>query len=261
VITQRIGFYLKVTIIGGFMVSNVSNSSYDRTAMTSQMAQKMFKKIDSNSDGGIDKTELEAIAGSSSTTDISKLFSKMDANSDGKIDQSENESALQKLAQKMESAFSRMNGAGGMQKPPPDASTMFSKLDTDSSGGISEDEFSSIAKKGEGKGPEFSSIDSDGDGSISETENEEFMKSMGPPPGPPPSGMGQMGGARGASKSDSFTDLLSALESAVSDDEDDETTSSIQQLFNELKSNIKYSAQGSKSYSMSGTESLFSLTA
>jgi Ca2+-binding EF-hand superfamily protein len=249
------------------MINSISSSSYDRTEMTSQMAQKMFKKIDSNNDGGIDKTELEAIAGSSSTTDISKLFSKMDTNSDGKIDKSENESALQKLAQKMESAFSRMNGAGGMKGPPPNASEMFSKLDTDSSGGISEDEFNAIAKKGDDNGPEVSEVDTDSDGSISETENEEFMKSMGPPPGPPPGGMGggggmgQMGDVQGTSKSDSFTDLLSALESAVSDDEEDETSSSIQQLFNELKSNIKYSAQGSKSYSMSGTESLFSITA
>jgi Ca2+-binding EF-hand superfamily protein len=235
------------------------------------MAQQMFKKIDSNSDGGIDKSELEAIAGSSSTTDISQLFSKMDTNSDGKIDESENESALQKLAQKMESAFSKMNGADGKKgppPPPPNASEMFSKIDTDSSGGISEDEFNAIAKNGDGNGPEFSDIDTDGDGSISETENEDFMKNMGPPPGPPPGGgmggvggMGQMGGAQGSSKSDSFTDLLSALESAVSDDEEDETSSSIQQLFNELKSNIKYSAQGNKSYSMSGTESLFSITA
>ncbi len=252
------------------MINNVSSSSYDRAAMTSRLAQKMFNKIDSNSDGGIDKSELEAIAGSSSTTDISQLFSKMDTNSDGKIDESENESALKKLAQKMESAFSRMNGAGGIKGPPPlppNASEMFSKLDTDSNGGISEDEFNAIAKNWDGNGSQFSDIDTDGDGSISEAENEEFMKNMGPPPGPPPGGgmsgaggMGQMGGAQGVSKSDSFTDLLSALESAVSDDDEDETSSSIQQLFNELKSNIKYSAQGNKSYSMSGTESLFSIT-
>ncbi|HMA65251.1 MAG: EF-hand domain-containing protein [Fibrobacterota bacterium] len=251
------------------MINSVSSSSYDRTAMTSQIAQKMFKKIDSNSDGGVDKSELEAIAGSGSTTDVSQLFSKIDTNSDGIIDESENESALQKLAQKMESAFSGMNGAGRKKEPPPppDASEMFSKLDTDNSGGISEDEFDAISKTGDGNMPQFSDIDSDGDGSISKAENEEFMKSMGPPPGPPPGGMGgdggmgQMGGVQGTSNSDSFADLLSALESAVSDDEEDETSSSIQQLFNELKSNIKYSAQGSKSYSMSGTDSLFSITA
>ncbi len=246
------------------MINNVNSSSYDRAAMTFRLAQKMFNKIDSNSDGGIDKSELEAIAGSSSTTDISQLFSKMDTNSDGKIDESENESALKKLAQKMESAFSRMNGAGGIKGPPPlppNASEMFSKLDTDSNGGISEDEFNAVAKNGDGNGPQFSDIDTDGDGSVSEAENEEYMKNMGPPPGPPPGGgMGQMGGAQGISKSDSYTDLLSALESAVSDDDEDETSSSIQQLFNELKSNIKYSAQGNKSYSMSGTESHFSIT-
>jgi Ca2+-binding EF-hand superfamily protein len=248
------------------MVGSVnSTTNYDRSSMTSQVAQKLFKKIDTNSDGGIDKTELAAIAGSGSESDVSQLFSKMDTNSDGKIDESENESALQKLSEKMESAFQKMNSAKS-SRPSPDE--MFSKLDSNGDNGIDETEFSEVFQNAQGMGPQFSDIDSNGDGTIDQTENTAAMEKMGPPPGPPPGGMSGMSEDESTSGTASvssvgnnnFSDLLSALKSTF-EDEDDGTDSSIKQLFNELKSNIKYSSQGSLSYSTSGANSLFSLIA
>jgi len=253
------------------MSFNISSTTtgYDRTAITSQMAQKMFKKLDTDSSGGIDETELAAISGSSGTSDISKIFSKMDTNGDGSIDESENESALQKLSEKMEAAFSKMGSSGKMEPPsgpPPSADEMFSSIDTDGSGGISEEEFSQISQS-DGNGPQFGDIDTDGNGEISETENADFMEKMGPPPGPPPSGTDETGSdeestwSASSTSATDFSDLLSALKSTFTEDEDDETDSSIKQLFNELKNNIKYGSQGSLSYNTSSTTSLFSITA
>ncbi len=166
------------------MVSSVnSTSSYDRTAIQSQIAQKLFKKLDSNNDGGIDKIEFSAISGSQNATDVSQIFSKMDTNGDSKIDESENASALQKLSEKMASAFSKMK-----THKQPDPDQMFSKLDTNGDGGVDETEFAQLSKNTDGNGPKFSDIDTNGDGVIDKTENSDTMKNMGPPPGPPPSG-------------------------------------------------------------------------
>lgn len=256
------------------MIGSITSTMYDRTSFTSGIAQKLFKKLDSSGDGGIDETELSAISGNGTTTDISQLFSKMDSNSDGKIDIDETESVLQKLSAKMESVFSSMSGAGKMQPPPgppPSPDEMFSMADTDGSGGIDETEFANIAKNGDGDGPQFSDFDTDGDGVISETENAEAFEKMGPPKGPPPgpppsedtqgtSTVTSLSAATSASlsKSNSFSDLLSALQETLSDDED-ETSSSIQQLFTELKNSIKYNAQGTSAMNYSG--SLFNLQA
>jgi Ca2+-binding EF-hand superfamily protein len=254
------------------MIGSITSTMYDRTSITSGIAQKIFKKLDTSGDGGIDEKELSVISGSGSTVDFGQLFSKMDSNSDGKIDADETESILQKLSAKMEAAFSNADGAGKMQPPPgppPSPDEMFSMADTDGSGGIDETEFANITKNGDGKGPQFSDIDTNGDGIIDATENTEAFEKMGPPkgppPGPPPSG--DMQGAvaltsssanASLSKSNSFSDLLSALQETLSDDED-ETSSSLQQLFTELKNSIKYNAQGTSAMNYSG--SLFNLKA
>jgi hypothetical protein len=211
---------------------------------------------------------LSAISGSDSTVDIGQLFSKMDSNSDGKIDADETESVLQKLSAKMEAVFSNAAGAGKMQ-PPPSPDEMFSMADTDGSGEIDEAEFANITKNGDGKGPQFSDIDTNGDGIIDATENTEAFEKMGPPkgqpPGPPPSGDMQGAAAltstsanTSLAKSNSFSDLLSALQETLSDDED-EASSSVQQLFTELKNSIKYNAQGTSAMNYSG--SLFNMQA
>jgi Ca2+-binding EF-hand superfamily protein len=256
------------------MSLDVSTTNYNRTNITTQMAQKLFKKLDTDSNDGVDKAEFAAISGSSGTSDVSDIFSKIDTNGDGSIDESENDSALQKLSEKMEAAFSKM-GSSQKMGPPPSAAEMFSSMDTDSSGAISEDEFSAVSDSDE-NGTQFSDIDTDGNGEISEAENSDFLEKMGPPQGPPPGGMGGMSGMSEQSEdedstesvasasSTNFSDLLSALKSTFKDDETDETDetdSSIKQLFNELKSNIKYSSEGSLSYSTSSAKSLFSIIA
>ncbi len=70
--------------------------SFDST----KMAQAMFKKFDSNSDDGIDKTEFKPALpkNNGAVQDIDKIFSKIDINGDNKIDQSEHENILKKMS-------------------------------------------------------------------------------------------------------------------------------------------------------------------
>lgn len=251
------------------MIGNVTSMAYDRTSITSGIAQKMFKKLDSNEDGGIDEKELAAISNNTSA-DFSQLFAQMDSNSDGKVDLEETESVLQKISSKMEAVFSKTGGSRPKPPEPPSPEEMFSKADTDGSGGIDEEEFANVIQNGDGNGPQFSDIDTNGDGVIDETENSAAFEKMGPPkgppPGPPPQGTGgesnsiDVTSLSGSSLSDTdtFSDLLSALQDTLGDDDDD-TASSIKQLFNELKNSIKYSAQGKSSMSVNGTGSLFSV--
>lgn len=91
-----------------------------------------------------------------------------------------------------------------------DPTAMFKKLDTNSDGGISKEEFLANIKKQDGDTDEkltkmFEETDTDGDGKITQAENEAAMKKMqqgGKPKGPPPT---QGAGASSKSSSSSST--------------------------------------------------------
>jgi Ca2+-binding EF-hand superfamily protein len=78
-----------------------------------------------------------------------------------------------------------ISGAGG-QMYRPTAKEMFQRMDADSDGKITKDEFTSAKPPGGGprgtKGPDpselFDKIDANGDGAIDEEENESFLKEM-----------------------------------------------------------------------------------
>lgn len=116
------------------MVSSISGySSASAMAMTrpdpSQMASKLFSRLDSKGQGFIEQSDLQSAfsqvfgnASSSEANDASsQLFSALDGDSNGKVTESEFSTGMQKLAEALDSqAFSsRMGGAGGMPPPPP----------------------------------------------------------------------------------------------------------------------------------------------
>jgi len=99
-------------------VSSISsNMSFDPTAM--------FKKFDTDSDGGISKEEfLVNIKKQDGDTDekLTKMFEETDTDGDGKITQAENEAAMKKMQQ------------GGKPKgPPPTGSASASSSNSSSS--------------------------------------------------------------------------------------------------------------------------------
>lgn len=152
---------------------NSSNSLMGQLGMTSARPkpEDMFAKIDSNSDGSIDKTEMQSFSEQISnqdgdTIDISRMFADMDTDSDGLISQDEF------LAAKPPEP---PQGMGPGQ--PPDPEEMFSQMDVNGDGVIDKDEMQEFMEKmpaRDGKTPDidkmFSENDSDGDGKITKEE-------------------------------------------------------------------------------------------
>ena len=117
------------------------------------MAQDIFKKLDTNGDGGIDKAEFQAAAKNTkgSGQDSDKMFNKIDTNGDGKIDKTENENALKQMGNGRPAQGKSGMSSGGKQK-------------TTSSGGTSQTSSSKVYDK----------EDANEDGTVSPLEKIEY---------------------------------------------------------------------------------------
>lgn len=110
-----------------------------------------------------------------------------------------------------------------------DPTAMFKKLDANSDGGISKEEFLANIKKHDGDTDEkltrmFEETDTDGDGKITQAENEAAMKKMqqgGKPKGPPPA---QGAGASSKSSSSSSSSSASTTYDVRDTDKDGEVS-------------------------------------
>lgn len=142
------------------MVSSIGSSM--QRPDPSQMANKLFAKLDTKNQGYIEKSDLQSalnqISGSSSsdnTSNVDEIFKQLDGDSDGKITKDEMSSGMQKLADQLDSQFNSMRtsgkggqGMGGMQgmgsmPPPPPPSSGKS----DSGDGLTKDQLTSISKE------------------------------------------------------------------------------------------------------------------
>jgi Ca2+-binding EF-hand superfamily protein len=114
-------------MIGGINSMN----SYNSVSMM-QMRQNLFTRMDTNSDGSVDKTEFAAMAPDNGTS-FEEIFSKLDQDQDGVITQTE---------------FETMMAASPPPPPPPppvadteeDIDSIFASLDTDGNGSIDKSE-------------------------------------------------------------------------------------------------------------------------
>ena len=251
------------------MIQGVGSSGgYD----SSVLVAKIFKQVDTNSDGGIEASELQALNGDGSGLDFGTLLADLDSDSSGSIDTTEMESALQKIGI---GTRSHIFHGGRPPMPPPDSAEMFTRADTDGSGGIDTTEFAAM---GPGDIDEqmldemFSSLDTDGNGVIDATENEVALNRGGPPPPPPQSSSASVDGdetdamttaAVASSSATTLQQLLDALKSSDSTgaDEDRETMFKIKRLIGELQAGTVYGKQGNLSVSSSGARNIFSVTA
>jgi len=90
------------------MVSSIGGGSggFDMSAMK-QMQEKMLKSMDSNNDGKVDKNELSAFQKTQQANSvqdgpsIDEIFKKSDSNSDGGITLQEMQDSMAKIAQQM----------------------------------------------------------------------------------------------------------------------------------------------------------------
>lgn len=228
-------------------ISGVSSSGdawANMKAQRSQMQAKMFTKLDTDSSGGIDKTELQSliddvakktgVANSSSSDD---LFSKMDANSDSSLSQDELGKSMKEILpppSTMDFAQSRSNSSTSSS----DKDDLFAKVDTDGSGGVSQTELQTLITKMASDSSSgsttatsdtnassdlFAKLDANSDGSLSESEfdagrpqnnsaTQTSHQAQGAGGPPPPSGPPPAGGAGGSSSTSTTYDPLDTNE-------------------------------------------------
>lgn len=188
--------------------------------INSQSMQKrhddFFSKIDSDSDGGIDKVEFSALAqklseDTGNTLTVEDVFSTYDADGDGSLSSDELKSFMKDNAPPPPPP-NGMGGSSGMNAQSM-KDDLFAKLDSDGDEGISKTEFSTFAEKISEESENalnvddvFSVYDADGDGSLSSDELKSFMKDNAPPPP-----IHQMQNARSAYGADQEADQTSAL--------------------------------------------------
>lgn len=171
------------------MISGVSGySSYNYSSSLSsrpkppdpaQMQEKLFKTLDSNTDGSVSKDELNTAltaaqeSDSSLTIDIDELFSQLDANADGNLSSDETAALLPPPP----------------PGQPPSSEELFGALDSNGDGSIGTDELSVLvsqagaATSSDALSELFSQLDADGSGGIDSEE----LSALAPPP-PPPEG-------------------------------------------------------------------------
>jgi Ca2+-binding EF-hand superfamily protein len=208
------------------MISGISDSSNYMTNLLQapktnhkRGGPDMFKALDTDDSGGISQSELDTWAKSMSsktgqTLDTFKAISSYDNSGDGVLSSSELDSFLK---------------AGGLQAPsfqnmgqgPQD---LFSALDSDESGGISQSELDTWAKNMSGKTGQtidtskaISTYDSDGDGALSSSELKSFLKSNGiqaPADGamPPPPAPSEASGSETESASKKADSIISRFD-------------------------------------------------
>ena len=164
------------------MVNAVGGGGYDVTAMW----QALFKKIDTNSDGSIDKTEMQSIL-SNDAASVEDIFTKLDSDQDGVIGKNEYEEALSKIRTQQPPG-----PPPGGRMEPPSPEEIFNQMDQDGDGSISKEELKSAMAQMSQNGPSvdeiFEEADTDDDGVISRAESDAHLKKMeeerkgGPPP-------------------------------------------------------------------------------
>ena len=145
----------------------------------SQMASQLFSRLDTKSQGFIEKSDLASAfsqisaKAEASTSSVDDVFTALDGNSDGKVTKDEFASVLAQLQEQMDSQRMQggAHGAGGMPPPPPPGDDA----------GFTKDELTSQIESADSSDTQrtellnkivenFEAADSDGDGKVSFTE-------------------------------------------------------------------------------------------
>lgn len=175
------------------MISSISGSTGGMSpSYIAQMQDRMFKAMDSNSDGKVDKEEMTQFQTNApqggpppGAPRVDELYSKTDEDGDGALSKLEFEAGLAKLSQEMQEK----------------------RLESGSSSEKSE--------------KVFNTIDSNGDGKVDKEEMEVFQAN-GPQGGPPPGGPRPIGpppGGEGSTLEEMFSELDSDRDGSISKSE------------------------------------------
>jgi Ca2+-binding EF-hand superfamily protein len=211
------------------------------SAVASSMMQMwqdyLFKKVDSNSDGSIDKSEMEAVSQTEQNgTSIDQIFTSLDSNQDSLISMQEAEAGLSKMGQDMKKEGFPM-GMGMKGRAGQNGSeNMFDSLDADSDGYAGMEELTAVF--GNDASKIMNLVDTDGDGQISRAESdahEAEKKAQG----------NTMNQGMSANNSQMFTDFFNSIDTNqdgnISQDElktaMGDNASNVSNLFSQIDSN------------------------
>jgi Ca2+-binding EF-hand superfamily protein len=170
-----------------------SRSGDSSSAATGQAGDDLVGKVDSDGDGSVSQTELQALlevmsGGTASKTGVSsdQVFSQLDANGDGSLSEAEFDAGRPSGA---EGEAGGMQAMGGMPPPPggpggaggSSSAASYDPLDTNEDGVVSAAErlaggTSSVAQ--DAITALFNAIDTDGDASISTSESQAFIDQL-----------------------------------------------------------------------------------
>lgn len=252
-------------------MSTISGYSSSYSQSMEALKERTFKKADSSGDGSIDSSEFADFLSkgpNGSSMDAESTFASFDTDGDGVLSADEMDKGMQSLHSQMESTMNQMRFSGGGKGggmgmgTPPSIDELFSKADSDSSSGISSDEFAEFLSKGPQSSSvnaeeAFASYDTDGDGTLSSDEfstgMQEMMASMMPPPPPPSGTQGGMGSNDSSSSSDSIMSLLDSDGDGVVDSNELTTALSNTEIQKKIAA---YMRQMGTSYSSDQTSSL-----
>ncbi|WP_255424300.1 EF-hand domain-containing protein [Acidovorax sp. 93] len=171
------------------------DSDSDTATATGQAGDDLFGKVDSDGDGAVSKTELQALleamsGGTASQAGVSSddVFSQLDADGDGSLTQAEFDAGRPSGA--AGEAGGGMQVMGGMPPPPggpggasasADSTTTYDALDTNKDGEVSLTERlagSTSSVEQDAITALFNAIDTDGDASISASESRTFIDQL-----------------------------------------------------------------------------------
>jgi Ca2+-binding EF-hand superfamily protein len=205
------------------MMDRQSSSTSSASSSGGPNFSDLFASMDGDGDGSVSESEFLASKPDDMTTEqATQLFSSIDTTGTGSITKDQ-----------LAASFETAGGGNGMQGPGgprPDfdnasstdssdqgmsVSDMFSSMDTDGNGTVTEAEF--LASKPNDVSTEqatqlYNSIDTTGTGSFTEDQLDASMKAnapSGPPPGPPPAD---------STSSTSSTDSTTSDASSTADD-------------------------------------------
>lgn len=192
-----------ISSIGGSGNAWAANAP-PRPPQPGQMAQKVFSALDADGSGAISGSELEDVMGS----DASGLLGELDSDGDGNVSQSELTSGVQSLmpppASTMDFVQQRASSGSDGSDSSGDDAELFSQLDTDGNGSLSQGEFEAALSSGGGTDRAGAS------------EGQRTPPPPGPPPGDP-SGSGEGGGTTSSSDVTALRQMLADLYAQLGD--------------------------------------------
>ena len=170
-----------------------SRSGDSSSAATGQAGDDLFGKVDSDGDGAVSQTELQALleamsGGTASKTGVSsdEVFSQLDADGDGSLSEAEFDAGRPSGAG---GDAGGMQAMGGMPPPPggpggaggSSSAASYDPLDTNEDGVVSATERlagSTSSVEQDAITALFNAIDTDGDASISTSESQAFIDQL-----------------------------------------------------------------------------------